>query len=201
MKVGRHNSQRDGSNPHISRSHEIHNSSKRAQQDPDFSIVHFNIEDAPPYEAVSYVWGNPDRSHHITLTDGRNLMVTATIAYALPHLLRVCETSYLWIDQITIDQSNLAEREEQVKVMGQIYSRSFRCLVWLDDGNTLPIESDLEPAWATEIGEEVRRFLRCFTVGEDEQPSYRAPALRRMSSQANVREHLLWFLEHPWFRR
>ena len=100
---------------------------------PSYSIVHFNLENAPLYEAVSYVWGSPRRSHKIMLMDGRTLYVTTSVAYAMPYLANACQTSYLWIDQITIDQSNLDERSEQVKIMGQIYRQSHRCLIWMDD--------------------------------------------------------------------
>ena len=177
-----------------------------------YSIEHVDIESAPSYEAVSYVWGSSNKSHHITLLDGRILPVTASVAFALPHLAKVCQTGYLWIDQITIDQSNVSERNDQVKVMGQIYRRTTRCLVWMDDGQTLDIESDLELAWDTDAGPEVRRFLQFFRDEEAEQspriaqsasPTDASFALRKMSSreQSRVREHLLWFLEHPWFRR
>jgi hypothetical protein len=180
-----------------------------------YSIIHVDIESAPNYEAVSYVWGSPHKSDHIQLLDGRILPVTATVVFALPHLAKVCQTGYLWIDQITIDQSNISERNDQVKVMGQIYRRTSRCLVWMDDGETLDIPSDLELAWDTETGEEVRRFLRSFGEEEIEQSSQveqsmspteassSSLTLRKTSSReySRVREHLLWFLEHPWFRR
>lgn len=39
--------------------------------------------------------------------------------------------AWCWIDQICIDQSNLAERSSQVSLMGRIYSSAFFTLVWL----------------------------------------------------------------------
>ncbi|UPL00616.1 hypothetical protein LCI18_011550 [Fusarium solani-melongenae] len=39
--------------------------------------------------------------------------------------------SYIWIDQICIDQSNLKERNAQVALMRRIYKQAQKCLVWL----------------------------------------------------------------------
>jgi hypothetical protein len=41
----------------------------------------------------------------------------------------------MWIDALSIDQSNLDERSHQVSMMGQIYSSAFRVTVWLGLGN------------------------------------------------------------------
>jgi len=174
-----------------------------------YSIIHVPIETAPSYEAVSYVWGGTHKPRWIKLLNGQLISVTASVAVALPHLARVCRTGYLWIDQITINQSNISERSNQIKLMGQIYTRTSRCLVWMDDGETLERASDLELSWDTDAGPEVRRFLRSF--GEEDSPQLTSPtdasssslALRRMSAReySRTREHLLWFLEHPWFTR
>jgi len=40
---------------------------------------------------------------------------------------------YFWIDQICIDQSNLEERNSQVKLMRKIYSSAIRTLIWIGD--------------------------------------------------------------------
>lgn len=177
-----------------------------------YSVVHFDLEEAPPYEAVSYVWGEQVRTQYVSLEDGQNLQVTASIAYALPHLARACQTNYLWIDQITIDQSDIEERNQQVKIMGRIYLQCSRCLVWLDDGETLDIESDLDLEWEEKAGKDLQKALQKFTIetiAVSDQPDLsRQPLARRHSTQKalsaehyRVREHLLWFLEHPWFKR
>lgn len=42
-----------------------------------------------------------------------------------------CHTYYLWIDAISINQADLAERSEQIKRMGDIYKNSMLLIVWL----------------------------------------------------------------------
>lgn len=205
----------------VSRESSLEPESTQSQQNRSFPvhqvsagypIVHVHLESAPEYEAVSYVWGNPHRSHTINLIDGRILPVTASVAWALPYLVHACQTGYLWIDQITIDQSTLAERNHQVKIMGEIYRRSSRCLIWVDNGQSLGIESEIELAWDRGAGEEVRRFLQSFS-GEEIQhllQSFGREEIQQLllpfpgsfqKKQLEARDHLLWFLEHPWFRR
>ena len=151
-------------------------------------------------------------SHTISLIDGRTLSVTASIARALPYLANACQTGYLWIDQITIDQSNILERNDQVKIMGEIYSRSFQCWIWIDSDPLLDAESDIKLPWSHGTGEDVRKFFQSFsgdelqhlwqsTSGEEARKLLlllKSPFTR---PRPNVRDHVLWFLEHPWFSR
>jgi hypothetical protein len=40
---------------------------------------------------------------------------------------------YLWIDAICINQEDLQERTNQVKMMGDIFENAFQVLVWLGE--------------------------------------------------------------------
>lgn len=51
------------------------------------------------------------------------------------------EHRFLWIDAICIDQSRVEERNHQVAMMGKIYSRARRVLVWL--GQSTPLIAGL----------------------------------------------------------
>jgi hypothetical protein len=171
--------------------------------------VNVHLEDAPQYEAISYVWGDPDMSHTINLMNGRTIAITASVARALPYLVNACQTEYLWIDQITIDQRNIEERSQQVKIMGEIYSRSFRCLIWIDSDPSLGVETEIELAWSNGAGEDLRKFLQSFSGNEiqhvvqsltGEEEGQLLLSFETTSSRP-MRDHLLWFLEHPWFSR
>ncbi|KAF2428936.1 hypothetical protein EJ08DRAFT_557505, partial [Tothia fuscella] len=96
------------------------------------SLIHVILSTAPGYEAVSYVWGDPERTHTIALADGKALPLTTSLARALPHFVRTCVTGHLWIDQITINQSNIEERSQQVEIMGSVYGQSYCALIWID---------------------------------------------------------------------
>lgn len=110
----------------------------RASGDPQaqikISIQHHEIHCAPAYEAVSYTWGpQANDTLFIALDDGR-LKVTKTLEVLLRHLRNKDKDRLLWIDQICIDQTNNAEKGEQVQKMSLIYGRAARSLVWLGEG-------------------------------------------------------------------
>lgn len=96
-----------------------------------FTLVHTTIEDAPPYEALSYVWGKTTREEVLKVGEGTRLGVTSSVKDALPQIAYHCKTGYLWIDQVCINQEDLDERSHQVSLMGDIYSGSMRVIVWL----------------------------------------------------------------------
>jgi hypothetical protein len=81
------------------------------------------------YEAV------PD---HYVICNGRKLPVTSNCD-AFLRMFRKHRTydtpkeRRLWVDSICIDQSNLAEKTQQLMLMGNVYRNSTRTLVWLGD--------------------------------------------------------------------
>jgi hypothetical protein len=83
-----------------------------------------SLDSEVKYETVSYVWGDDHRRHTLFLGNGTSLPITDSLCHALPRLSKVHQTGYLWVDQICIDQSNVQERNHQVKIMGEIYARS-----------------------------------------------------------------------------
>ncbi|KAJ4417738.1 hypothetical protein N0V82_006012 [Gnomoniopsis sp. IMI 355080] len=97
-----------------------------------------SLSASPRYHALSYVWGDPSRSHKI-ISNGRELRITRNLEVALRHLRSHLGTSVealpLWVDAICINQSNLLERNEQVAMMGRIFSQAFHVLIWLGEGD------------------------------------------------------------------
>jgi hypothetical protein len=100
--------------------------------------IHCSIEkgellswpDHPTYNAVSYTWGDPniDRDQHI-LIDGKKFLIREN----LYHFLRTLDKdeNLFWIDQISINQSDVHEQNHQVQFMSEIYSFASEVIVWL----------------------------------------------------------------------
>ncbi|OBS22634.1 hypothetical protein FPOA_08967 [Fusarium poae] len=88
-----------------------------------------DLASAPPYEALSYTWGEEDASVRIHL-NGKEFLVRPNLAYALA-ALRVSEPRVLWVDALCINQQDTTERNHQVGMMGGIFRRAERVLVWL----------------------------------------------------------------------
>jgi hypothetical protein len=89
------------------------------------------------YEALSWRWGDEDNSHFtimIYTDDGKmyKKRVSETLGLALKYL-RLSNDRVLWIDAISIDQSNKVERSYQVSMMSLVYTRASQVCVWLGE--------------------------------------------------------------------
>lgn len=82
------------------------------------------------YEALSYEWGETNISRSILL-NGKEFSVRENLWSALTYLRHDEVERVLWIDAICIDQSDKGERNHQVGLMAQVYSRASRVVVWL----------------------------------------------------------------------
>lgn len=100
----------------------------------EYEIVHVSLDAAPLFEAVSYVWGSTKKTQLIRLLPAsRTLAVTDALTQVLAHLNKTSTTGYLWIDQLCVNQDDELERNHQVSMMGEIYSKARRTLVWLGE--------------------------------------------------------------------
>ncbi|KAJ4388243.1 hypothetical protein N0V93_008850 [Gnomoniopsis smithogilvyi] len=90
-------------------------------------------KDLPVYDALSYVWGSKPNSKvvYIGTSDKANLRVGQNLKDALQHLRDSHRERVMWIDALCIDQSNDGEKSSQVALMGQIFARAARVVVWL----------------------------------------------------------------------
>ena len=95
-------------------------------QDVTCKIIHEPLANAPAYEAVSYTWGTNVQDHELQCLDEysegeiRGLAITANLMAALRRLQLDEEPRNLWIDQISINQSDDREKVHQICMMGQI---------------------------------------------------------------------------------
>ncbi|KAJ6447012.1 NADH-ubiquinone oxidoreductase 9.5 kDa subunit [Purpureocillium lavendulum] len=105
--------------------------------------------DAPEYDALSYTWSiprgvtEPDRRIIVEAPAGavanaddgvnssRELRVYRPLELALLYLSEDLPRRPLFIDQVSMDQRNPAEKGVQVPLMHVIYARCARTLVWL----------------------------------------------------------------------
>jgi Heterokaryon incompatibility protein (HET) len=103
------------------------------RQLPPFEIVQADMRDLPKYQAVSYVWGDPQRNQRINILPDHFYPITDSMAIALRQLLYHCDTGHLWIDQICIAQEDIGERNHQVSIMGSIYRNAEEVLICVGD--------------------------------------------------------------------
>jgi hypothetical protein len=84
----------------------------------------------PSFCALSYVWGTVvyDRSFEC---QSSVIMITQSLEEALKRLRLPDKVINIWADGICINQQDVRERESQVKLMGQIYTRAHQIMIWL----------------------------------------------------------------------
>jgi hypothetical protein len=88
-----------------------------------------------PYDALSYVWGSPPVRNQEIICDKFTLLVTENCRTALQYLRLPSKIRVLWVDAICIDQSTVLERNHQVQLMGAVYKRARKVLIWIGSGN------------------------------------------------------------------
>ncbi|KIW94659.1 uncharacterized protein Z519_04636 [Cladophialophora bantiana CBS 173.52] len=84
----------------------------------------------PLFSALSYKWGDNKDNRKITV-NGHAVVVRRNL---YDFLLRARQEGWLynlWIDALCINQKDIRERNRQVAMMGHIYSRAYRVLIWL----------------------------------------------------------------------
>ena len=89
----------------------------------------------PIYIALSYVWGDPTRSHDI-LVDGKRLPITSNLYDALRALQKDATSEIrVWADAICINQGDSVEKSAQIRLMREIYHASTEVRIYLGPGS------------------------------------------------------------------
>jgi hypothetical protein len=90
------------------------------------------LDNAPPYRALSYVWGDASITEVIVVND-MPYPVTANLFVALNNLRTFCFRTPIWIDGICINQKDNREKSHQIPLMKEIYSRAAEVIMWLGE--------------------------------------------------------------------
>ncbi|RYP12375.1 hypothetical protein DL765_007363 [Monosporascus sp. GIB2] len=138
----------------------------------------------PPYEAISYVWGDPTKSEQI-LCDGRILAITVSLATALRRVRLPGRRRLLWADGVCINQDDFEERQHQVPLMAAIYSQAEQVICWLGEDKGGCAKRTFE--FATRL----RDRLNPFTDGE----------LEGDFADCGYAKDASFVFQNPWFSR
>ncbi|KAJ9668949.1 hypothetical protein H2201_000775 [Coniosporium apollinis] len=176
----------------------------------------YSLDEAPEYEALSYMWGSMHRHLPISVMETdelgheteKALYATPQLMMALRRLRQSSNTRRLWIDQLCINQDNNDERGKQVQLMGSIYKKAQRVVVWLgEDYDHWVFEPTFRKRADTEL---LAETLSLFTIDQDTSLDDvgRAARLADPTFKYHVEtvEHhraviIYVVLKRPWFRR
>ncbi|KAI0442170.1 hypothetical protein F4803DRAFT_575755 [Xylaria telfairii] len=91
-------------------------------------MISLPVANAPPYRAVSYTWGDPEKTRMIRV-NGRPMQVRWNCAYMLWQAYRHSGADHhIWVDAICINQVVTEEKNHQVAQMGKIFAAAERVL-------------------------------------------------------------------------
>ncbi|KAJ9157839.1 Ankyrin and het domain-containing protein [Pleurostoma richardsiae] len=138
-----------------------------------------------PYTALSYVWGNPAQKGVIHL-GGRAVEITTNLDTALRDMREKDRLHRIWADALCIDQSNIPERNQQVSLMGRIYSTAHHTVIHL--GNSTADVGRLFGSLQSQTRTTIQGKM---AAGQIQSPT-------DVINLEIVREDLL---ARPWFRR
>jgi hypothetical protein len=160
----------------------------------------YEIDDAPPYEALSYVWGDADSATNVAiLLNDENITIGSGLAIALTRLRRADETRVVWADGLCIDQSNNLEKSHQVPMMGSIYSMARRTVVWLGNGDAQMIKLGMNAVRI--VAKACNEYASTHTIETTAVFRYRAVSLPIDLFGSDTADSLQALYDLPWFWR
>ena len=97
-------------------------------------------QDHPEFSALSYAWGDTSLSIRIAIEcDGCSIAISPTLHSALQRIRYVKKTVFVWADAPCINQGTskeaVEERNSQVAMMGNIFSKASEVLIDLGSGS------------------------------------------------------------------
>ncbi|KAI8219941.1 hypothetical protein K4K54_009024 [Colletotrichum sp. SAR 10_86] len=153
-----------------------------------------SLKDEPLFAALSYVWGDPTITEEISV-NGYTSRVTNNLAAALRHIFKQQEVitnaqqqqsghtvqpiSRLWADALCINQYDIEERNQQVAMMGELYSSASVVLSWLSS-----VDGDLPFTFQTL--DSIFREVEIENSGEFEAVVSRPQWVRRIGDATDV---------------
>ena len=95
------------------------------------TLQEHDIRHVPKYTAISYCWTYDAELVNIRVDDNKTFKVPVHLEACLHRLRSVTSAIRVWIDAFCINQNDQVEKSEQVSQMPQIYSSSWRTVIWL----------------------------------------------------------------------
>ena len=166
-------------------------------------LMHISLEETPPFTALSYAWGESQPQKAI-LCSGLKIEIGPSLHSALRHLRQPASETVIWADALCINQEDILERNQQVRMMGDIYAAAHSTAIWLGEESD---EVKMAFGW-------LRRFLVALAALEpdpaaskdDTEFITKTQADRMLQAafgmhRAAAFRHIWALLTRPWFTR
>lgn len=112
----------------------LHSGADPEDSQLSIDLITMPLDAAPPFSALSYAWGDPLPQAEITCC-GLAVKIGLSLCSALRQLRPPAAKpeQLIWADAFCINQEDTAERNAQVRTMGDIYARAANTLIWLGE--------------------------------------------------------------------
>lgn len=110
------------------------------------NIIQVPRTDLQEYVAISYAWGDKEDKEQILL-NGVKHPIPSSLFGALMALREKREKVFVWADALCINQQNMVEKSNQIKLMASIYAKAKFVAIWLGP------EADRSPSAVTFLQE------------------------------------------------
>ncbi|EKG20144.1 Heterokaryon incompatibility [Macrophomina phaseolina MS6] len=172
----------------------------------EYSLQEANLDANPKFEALSYTWqSDPTKpttsSQEVIRCDGHELAITQNLADALRRLSTVQRDAPIWIDAVCINQEDIAERNQQVNMMGRIYSSARAVVVWLGPTRVSDAEHMSVPQRRLQMMEALPQLAESSPADDHVDFRYAAGALKGFEITATTLVALAHVFDSPWFSR
>lgn len=156
------------------------------------------LANTPSYDAISYYWGSDDLAYTIEINQASSVTlhrINTNLHFALRRFRLETEDRTLSNDAICINQKDDAEKADQVGLMGEIYTRAQKVLIYLGEPDTSTSE-------ATDLMDKIHEAA-VNTPQEDLMPAVMWMKKNRLPlpTEPHKWEPLKTFFRRPWFRR
>lgn len=192
----------------------LHPASNSDEPELSVDLVHTSVDFAPHFNALSYAWGDPLPRHEI-LCSGSTAEIGPSLYGALRHLRdrnTGGQDNWLWADALCINQYDNAEREAQVRIMGDIYAAADFTVIWLGEDEHITgafywLERFSDAYDTLNISgpkDDKQEKTLAARLSADDHLEARAilrKAFGDKSSQIRAFQDIWSMLRHPWFTR
>ncbi|KAE9371021.1 ras-domain-containing protein, partial [Stipitochalara longipes BDJ] len=110
------------------------------QHSMEYSLEYASLIKPPEYIALSYCWGGANKTREVNIEGGGKIKVTENLADAIKGLRFNMGGRMLWVDALCINQDDLGERSQQVRMMRQIYSTAKEVISWIPYDTCIPVD-------------------------------------------------------------
>lgn len=169
--------------------------------DPLVCVVnHFNLNNDPSFEAISFVWGDHVKNRTITCS-GHRLTITSNLYESLQQIRLADRERILWADWICINQDDKKEKGHQVALMARIYSQAERVLITLGADDVSSAHSGGAAELLRQVNEVVQKELDTINNSKGARNSYAYDQVVRPLVSDPRWESIAHLTRCSWFQR